>query len=112
MAGVSSAKPILVSEYRDILLAHEKEYCLAKGTSRQDIVAEIIEEITSQGKGKLREDAMKGLDSVSQFFYHGMQRSHPLGLRKYKLGTITTRLSQWRMNPLLFLLVQSGTTGW
>jgi hypothetical protein len=66
---MSSTKTISLSDYKDILLAYEKDYRLSKGDDRQDIVGQIMEEIASQGKGKLRQDAMKGLETVSQIFY-------------------------------------------
>ena len=68
MSSGSSAKIILLSDHRDTLLAYEEDYRLSKGSDCQDIVKQIIEEIAPQGKGKLRHDAMKGLESVSQLF--------------------------------------------
>ena len=89
--SLASAKSILLSDYKDILLAHEDEYCLSKGSKCQEIAREVIEEIFSQGKSKLREDIMKGLKSTSQFF-------HQFGLRKFRIGMVTTRMSHWRKN--------------
>ena len=91
--SLASAKSILLSDYKDILLAHEDEYRLSKGSKRQEIVKEMIEKIASQGKGKLREDVMKGLESVSQFFHQYPEVSYPLGLRKFRIGMATTRMS-------------------
>ena len=65
MASTSSIKTISLSDYKDILLTHEKEYHLSKGGKCQEVLEQIIADITSQGKGKLSEDVMKGIESVS-----------------------------------------------
>ena len=65
MVSISSIKTILLSDYKEILLTHEKEYCLLKCGKHQEVLEQIITEITSQSKGKLSEDAMKGIESVS-----------------------------------------------
>jgi len=68
---VSAMKTVSLSDHREVLLAFEDEYRQSKGVDRHDIVAQIIEKITShdKGKGKLREEVVKHLESVSQPFY-------------------------------------------
>lgn len=69
VSAAPSDNTIKLSDYKDVLLAYEAQYRLSKGEKRQEVVDQIIEEISTQGKGKGREDATKGLESVSQFFY-------------------------------------------
>ena len=68
MSSASSTGTILLSDYKDILLAHESDYRSSKSARRREVIEEIIDEIASQGKGKLRQEVLKGLESVSQFF--------------------------------------------
>jgi len=79
-------KNILLSDYREVLLAYEDDYRQSKGGDRHAVVAQIIEQITSQdkGKGKFKDEVVKGLESVSQLyqFINPIQRSHPLQPRK------------------------------
>jgi len=87
-------KTISLSDYRDILLAHEGDYRQSKGGDRLGVMEKIIEDIMSQGKGKdkLQPEFIKNLESVSQPFYQLNPRSHPLEPRKSKTGTTTTRM--------------------
>lgn len=85
MTSQSSAKTIQLSDHRDTLLAYEQRYRSTKGDERQEVVKAIVEEIAPQGKGKLRHDATAGLESVSEFFIKGMERSYPLDLENSKL---------------------------
>ena len=94
------------------MLAHERDYHLSKGDEHQKIVEKIIEDIASQGKGKFsRPEAMKILPPVSQFSHQWNPGSYPLGLRKFKPGTTTTKVSYWRVNLPWSLLAPSGTSG-
>jgi hypothetical protein len=66
MSSVSAAtKNVQLSDHKDTLLAYEQRYRSSKGDDRREIMAQIIEEIIPQGKGKLRADAFKGLETVS-----------------------------------------------
>ena len=67
---MSSAQPISLATYTDILIAHENKYRLSRGETRQGVVGQIIEDIASRGKGKFKEGNTKGLELVSQPFYH------------------------------------------
>ena len=83
MASGSYIKGIVISKHKDILLAHETDYRSSKGDERQKIVEKIIEDIASQGKGKLsKPEAIKILTPVSQFSHQWNPGSYPLGLRK------------------------------
>ena len=86
MSSVPPMKTILISDYKDILLAHESQYHLSKGSDHQEVLEQIIEEITSQGKGKHRQDAdaVKALTSVSLLPMESWDLTH-LDLENSKL---------------------------
>lgn len=65
---MAPATLISLSDYKAILVAHERDYRSSKGDARQDVLDQIIEEIASQGKGKFVPDAVKSLKQVSQLF--------------------------------------------
>jgi len=73
-------KNILLSDYREVLLAYEDDYRQSKGGDRHAVVAQIIEQITSEdkGKGKFKDEVVKGLESVSQLFINSSIQSRDL----------------------------------
>ena len=60
-------KTISLPDHIATLHAHEEAYRQSRGSDRRDIVAKIIDEITSHGKGKekFKEEDMKDLGTVS-----------------------------------------------
>jgi hypothetical protein len=60
------AKLINLSDYKSILIAHEREYRGSQGDERQAVIRDVMEEIVAQSKGSLSKDTMKGLSQVSQ----------------------------------------------
>ena len=65
---MSSPKEIVLGDHKAILLDYEEDYRQSKGNDRQKVVADIIDEISSQGKGK-KKHAMKGIEQVSELLY-------------------------------------------
>ena len=55
----------LLSEYKGILVAYERDYRQLKGTECQALVQAIMEEMSAQSEGGLSANTMKGLDKVS-----------------------------------------------
>ena len=85
-------KTILLSDHREVLLAYQDEYRQSKGGDRHAVVTKIIEEITSQDKGKGKE-AVKGLESVSQLFYQLINPSN-----SEISSTSTQKIQNWYKN--------------
>ena len=66
---MAPTETIKLSDYNTILLAHEPDFRTTKGLDRQEVVQDIIEEITTQSNGALDKSTKKGLVKVSWLFY-------------------------------------------
>jgi hypothetical protein len=62
---MAPSKPIGLSDYKEILIAHERDFRESRGNERQTIIQEVMEEMVAQSKGTLDKETMKGLDQVS-----------------------------------------------
>lgn len=58
-------KPIGLSDYKNVLVAYEREYRESWGHECKEIVQDIMKEMVAQSKGTLDKDLMKELDQVS-----------------------------------------------
>ena len=54
-----------LSEYKDILIAHDREYRESSSPDRQEIIQEIMQEMVAQSEGTLDQGTLKGLAVVS-----------------------------------------------
>lgn len=59
------AKLIGLSDFKAILVAHERDYRESQGNDRQTVIKEVMEEIVAQSKGALDKETAKGLNQVS-----------------------------------------------
>jgi hypothetical protein len=60
-----ATKPVGLSAFKDILLAHEREFRASRGAERQEVVQEVMKEMVAESKGTLDKDFLKGLEQVS-----------------------------------------------
>ena len=109
---MAPAKPGGLSDYKAILVGHEREYRESQGDDRQVVIKDIMEEIVAQSKGTLDKDTLKALNKVSQLIQMCNLDIMLTRLRKSKLGMATTRLSHLRMRQLWSELAHCGTIGW
>ena len=54
-----------LSEYKDILIAHDQEYRESCSSGCQEIIQEIMQEMVAQSEGTLDQGTLKGLAVVS-----------------------------------------------
>lgn len=54
-----------LSDYKQILVAHQQEFWDSKGYNRQAVVEDAMKEMVAHSEGTLDRDFLKGLDLVS-----------------------------------------------
>ena len=54
-----------LSEYKDILIAHDWEYRESRGSGRQENIQEIMQEMVAQSEGTPDQGTLRGLAVVS-----------------------------------------------
>lgn len=103
---MAPSEAINLDDFAAIFLSHEVGYRQARGSARQEVLQEIMQEMVALSEGSLNEDGMKGLYKVSQLIQISSPEISPIW---------TQRIQTWYGNHKTvqledeFTLVRVGT---